>query len=309
MTLPLRVLLMIFCSAALIILSGCQWRTAGGGSPPTYSKETITHVVQVGETITMVATRYAVSVRTIIDANNLYSRLLKPGTKLYIPGGRQPEPDPFAVTTPVPKAPDAPPINNSWYVPRTSWTRTPVVVSRTDPMGGKPSRITVHHSGNAADVGFNSREWLQRIDLNHIKGVGHSEPWACIGYHYIIDASGNVFEGRPIQYQGAHAGNSEFNKLNIGVCLIGDFNKQRVPAAQQRVMLEVLDRLCLQYGINRSAVYGHKHFKITDCPGRNLEAIINAFSQRETPAEDPDLRQAALPNGATRMQQYFSTQR
>jgi hypothetical protein len=206
-------------------------------------------------------------------------------------------------------APDAPMTNNNWYLPRSGWARVPIVVKRTEPMGGTPTRITVHHSGNAADVGFNSREWLQRIDAHHISGTGHTEPWACIGYHFIIDASGVVYEGRPMQYQGAHAGNGEFNRLNIGVCLIGDFDVARVPANQRAVLLQVLDRLCLQYGINRASVFGHKHFKITACPGRNLTAVINAYADRPTPPEDPDTRQATLPAGATRLQSFFTTQR
>jgi N-acetylmuramoyl-L-alanine amidase/LysM domain len=307
MSLPLRLLALLIYVSAMLALGGCQMR--GGGSKPTYSQETIRHQVQVGDTITMVATRYSVSVGSIIDANNLRDRFLKPGSVLYIPGGKMPPPDPVVIEAPqAPIEPiQAPKTDNNWYIPRSAWAREAVVLSRTKPMGGTPNRITIHHSGNVEDTRFNSREWLQRIDANHISGTGHPEPWACIGYHFIIDASGKIYEGRPIKFQGAHAGNDDVNRLNIGVCLIGDFDVARVPAAQRTVLLEVLDRLCLQYGINRASVFGHSHFKTTACPGRNLVTIINAYADRPTPPEDPNTLQASLPAGATRFGTYFST--
>ncbi len=304
MSLPLRVFVILLCCSALVVLSGCK---RGGRSVPSYPQETIRHEVQVGETITMVATRYRVSVSAIIDANNLRDRNLKPGSTLFIPGGTMPPPDPvLEAPEPVIAQANVPKAESTWFTPRSAWARDAIILSRTKPMGGTPTRITIHHSGNVEDVRFNSREWLQRIDANHIAGTGHAEPWACIGYHFIIDASGTVYEGRPMRFQGAHAGNDDVNKLNIGICLIGDFDAARVPTAQRTVMLEVLDRLCLQYGINRSSVYGHKKFKVTACPGRNLITIINAYAERPTPPEDPDTRQSALPSGATRLGSYFT---
>jgi LysM repeat protein len=307
--LSLRWFIILVTLVTLTTLTSCQTRYSANKAPP-YSAETIKHEVMVGETITMVATRYSVSVSSIIDANNLRDRFLKPGTILYIPGGKMPAPEPVIA----PPTNDTPPAlvetkKDTWFVPRSNWTKQAINVKLTTPMGGTPTRITVHHSGDVKDVQFDSREWLQRIDLNHIRGINHPEPWACIGYHFIIDTSGRVFEGRPMKYQGAHAGNNEVNRLNIGICLIGDFERQRVPQEQRRALLETLDRLCLDYGINRSAVFGHKHFRVTACPGKNLSAIIDAYADRPEAVEENDVRQAALPVGATRLGEFIPTKR
>ena len=215
------------------------------------------------------------------------------------PGAKLPIESP--VVGPVaPKLPVLNP-NESWYQPRSKWTQQPIVVSRTKPMGGTPNVITVHHSGDKDDTQTESSAWLRQVDLNHIKGNNHAEPWACIGYHFIIDASGKVYEGRPLKYQGAHAGNDQVNKLNIGICLIGDFDQARVPAAQRTALLNTLDRLCLQYDISRASVYGHQHFKSTECPGRYLSQIIASYTQRPAEAAEPTRKQAAAPRAAPRL--------
>jgi LysM repeat protein len=306
MSMPLRPVVLLLCLIAALASGGCQ-RRGSSAVAPVRPQPTIQHMVQVGETISMIAARYGVSVNTIVDANDLRSRDLKAGRMLLVPGGRMPEPE-VAAPAPAPVV-AKPEVDRSWFIPRSEWARQPVVVSRTKPMGGTPMRITVHHSGDKDDTRFNSLDWLRRIDLNHIKGVGHPEPWACIGYHFIIDADGRVYEGRPLKYQGAHAGFDEVNRLNIGVCLIGEFENNRVPATQRTALLSVLDRLCLGYSINRSSVFGHKHFRVTECPGRFLSAIINAYADRGEAPADADRRQVALPSGATRLGAILPTTR
>jgi hypothetical protein len=72
-----------------------------------------------------------------------------------------------------------------------------------------------------------------------------------------------------------------------------------VPQAQRESLLHTLDQLCLDYGINRTQVCGHKKFKITDCPGRYVSAIVDAYAQREPAPEGP--RAEPLPAGATKL--------
>ena len=221
-----------------------------------------------------------------------------PTQPVSVPSGRLPIESPVVgplVPVPVPDP------SELWYQPRAKWTQQPIILNRTKPMGGTPNVITIHHSGDKDDIHTESREWLRQVDLNHIKGTGHAEPWACIGYHFIIDVSGKVYEGRPLKYQGAHAGNDQVNKLNIGICLIGDFDQARVPAAQRTALLSTLDRLCLQYDISRTSVYGHQHFKSTECPGRYLSQIIASYTQRTAEAAEPTRKQAATPRAAPRL--------
>ncbi len=293
---------------AALAQTGCQMRGEGSTTAPLHPTSILHHTVQTGDSLSSIAARYGVSVATLVDANRIRDRNLRPGTVLTVPGGRLPvteAPVPVAVV----EKPVAPRIEESWYQPRSSWTQQPVVVSRTTPMGGTPNRVTVHHSGDKDDQNANSLAWLRQVDLNHIRGINHPEPWACIGYHFIIDPGGKVFEGRPLRYQGAHAGNPADNRLNIGICLMGNFEITRVSPAQRTALLNTLDRLCLQYGINRASVYGHNKFKGTECPGRFLSQIINAYAERGGAATEPDRLQAAIPAGATRLGAILPTRK
>lgn len=45
-------------------------------------------------------------------------------------------------------------------------------------------------------------------------------PWlTSIGYHYVIDLTGEVFSGRHLDEIGAHA--QDFNAESVGICLVG----------------------------------------------------------------------------------------
>jgi LysM repeat protein len=307
MSMSLRLLTLVVFLVVGLSQSGCQSRGSRTTSAPAHPSTVVEHRVQVGDTISSVASAYNVSIEVLIEANRLRDRHLRPGTILRIPGGRRPVVEP---TTPVVvEKPVERPVEESWFIPRSAWTKQAVVLNRTTPMGGTPTRITIHHSGDKDDLHADTATWLRQVDLNHIKGLNHAEPWACIGYHFIIDASGKIYEGRPLKFQGAHAGNSEVNRLNIGICLMGDFDVQRVPAAQRTAMLSALDRLCLQYDISRAQVFGHKKFKVTQCPGRFLTQIIDAYAERTPTTEEPDRAQAALPAGATRLGAILPTKK
>ena len=296
-TSPLRaVAILLLVIATVAGTTGCKQRS---GSATTASTSEIIHVVATGETITSVATTYGVSVASIIDANGLYDRLLTPGQRLRVPGGKRPlpsEPEQPVVAQPSATGPD-----QSWYIPRSAWSQERVVLSRTKPFGGRPTRITVHHSGEHRDAGMNTQEWLRLVDHQHIQGVGKAEPWACIGYHLIIGTDGKIYEGRPLQYQGAHAGWDEVNRLNIGICLIGEFENHRVPILQREALLGALDRLCADYEISHGNVFGHRHFKVTECPGRYLSQVIDAFAERAPAPVKPLPLREELPEGATKL--------
>lgn len=308
MSLLLRSLAIGLVLIAMLAQAGCQMRGERSTTAPYHPANVVRHTVVVGETLSSIAAKYGVSVATLVDANNIRDRNLRPGSVLQVPGGR------VMVAEPTPPPPVVPqentrPVVEEWFVPRSQWTKQPVVLSRTTPMGGTPNRVTVHHSGDKDDLNADSASWLRQVDLNHIKGINHPEPWACIGYHFIIDPSGRVYEGRPLRFQGAHAGNDLVNRLNIGICLMGNFDVQRVPPAQRSALLATLDRLCLQYGINRAAVYGHKHFKTTECPGRFLSQIIDAYTRRDGGDKAQDGMQAAVPSGATRLGAVLPTRK
>ena len=174
-------------------------------------------------------------------------------------------------------------------IPRAQWhaARTGPEV---DPMG-TPRRITVHHEGKefyGTTVGDALRE-VRNIQSSH----QHVNHWADIGYHYVIDPTGAVIEGRPMSLQGAHAGQKDKagkspNEGNIGISLLGDFNKQRPTSAQLRSLEQLVAYLRNRYKIPTQEIWTHNEIRLrfglaaTACPGKNLRGIVEEM--RTSPA-------------------------
>ena len=92
----------------------------------------------------------------------------------------------------------------------------------------KTSRIILHHeagNGNADD-----------IDRIH-KGNG----WTCIGYHFVVDKSGNIYRGRREDTVGAHAYGHNFD--SIGICAVGNFENEVMSDAQKNAIIELVNYL------------------------------------------------------------------
>ncbi|MBX2852930.1 MAG: peptidoglycan recognition protein family protein [Phycisphaeraceae bacterium] len=158
-------------------------------------------------------------------------------------------------------------------ISRSKWTRTGPVKSKVNAMSGI-SKVTIHHEGWTA-VNFTSQsataERLEKIRKYH---VGENR-WGDIGYHYIVDRAGRVWEGRPIQYQGAHV--SQNNEHNVGILVLGNFDKQSPSSAQLKSMYHTVAVLTKQHKIKTKLVRSHKEISTTACPGKNLQAQMNAL--------------------------------
>ena len=128
------------------------------------------------------------------------------------------------------------------------------------------SRVTIHHTGSS--INHHTREADVAYDIEAIR-IGHrGRNFGDIGYHFIVDRSGRAWEGRSLQYIGAHV--SSENDENIGVMLLGNFERQR-PADRQIASLDALIEVVRQrFGIPAYRVYGHRDLGQTLCPGQHL---------------------------------------
>jgi len=91
--------------------------------------------------------------------------------------------------------------------------------------------------------------------------------WSDIGYHYVIERSGEVMNGRPVQRAGAHA--KGYNSDSIGVCMVGGIDENGRPDSnftrQQWSGLDLLvQSLAQKYGIRE--VFGHREVSDKACP-------------------------------------------
>ena len=104
---------------------------------------------------------------------------------------------------------------------------------------------------------------LKAIDIHKMhKSFG----WDGIGYHKIIRQSGEIEEGRPTYWVGAHV--YEYNNESLGVCLIGrdNFNNK-----QLNTLFLLLKSWNLIYP--KAEILGHRDFSNTNktCPNFDVK--------------------------------------
>ena len=135
---------------------------------------------------------------------------------------------------------------------------------------GRVNKITIHHEGSSPFYSTNQGDVARRLESIR---AGHvSKGWADIGYHYVIDPAGRVWQGRPTSLQGAHV--KDENPGNLGVMVLGNFESQRATPAQLATLDQFVASQMRQYGVSVRNVYTHRELRPTACPGRSLQAYM-----------------------------------
>ena len=159
----------------------------------------------------------------------------------------------------------------------------------------------VHHTaGSNTYTRAQSAAIVRAIQLYHVRGNG----WNDIGYNFLVDKYGQVFEGRyggvERNVVGAHA--EGFNTGSVGVALLGTYASAR-PSAQALTAIanllawrldvahvDPLSRLSWISGGNArfpsgtpvplAAVAGHRDTGPTSCPGTALYRQLPTIARR-----------------------------
>lgn len=156
---------------------------------------------------------------------------------------------------------------------RSAWTRSQPIPERVSDLAGV-RRITLHHEGSPRTVAFTdlraTADHLERIRRFHL-GRG----WGDIGYHYVVDRAGRVWQARPVSYQGAHV--RDQNEHNIGVMCLGNFNKQHPSDAQLEGLARITTHLRHKYRVPIRKIHTHQELAPTSCPGKLLQPRIAAM--------------------------------
>lgn len=120
----------------------------------------------------------------------------------------------------------------------------------------------IHHSALPPTDG------PRQIQYKHM----HERGFADIGYHFLIDQSGQIFEGRSIAVRGAHT--RGHNTGTIGVALLGNFETNPPVEIQWASVKSLLRYLVAKYKLTHLA--GHRDFlpDETTCPGTCLESLL-----------------------------------
>jgi hypothetical protein len=171
---------------------------------------------------------------------------------------------------------DRGPLIRGEVIPRTRWTRAQPIQSRMNPPLRVVRRVTIHHDGMRPVTLRSSRDVADRIEA--IRSAHINQGWGDIGYHYIVDPLGQVWEGRPVRYQGAHVRGQ--NDDNVGILVLGNFERQTPTDAQ----VAALDRFAVAqlrvHRISPRRLYTHQELAPTACPGRSLQAYIDHSRRR-----------------------------
>lgn len=128
-----------------------------------------------------------------------------------------------------------------------------------------PIKITIHHTAAHYPETYNdSVAEMQFIQDYHQNAKG----WIDIGYHFLINPLGDIFEGRPVMVVGAHVGG--MNTDNIGISIMGNYH----PPVNDNLRLETVSSIITllrylkdRFGILKDKIYAHRDLAKTDCPG------------------------------------------
>jgi hypothetical protein len=146
------------------------------------------------------------------------------------------------------------------------------------------TRITLHHSAIDSEPAFfgGYRRTVRGIQEFHQGERG----WTDVAYHFLVDPAGEVYEARLLYTRGSHAGSSEANAGNLGICLIGNFEDKPPPAAQLAGLCRLLVHVETKLGLGLSTLATHREVKAefglpgTACPGEHLQEVVQGWRSR-----------------------------
>jgi hypothetical protein len=193
--------------------------------------------------------------------------------------------------------------------PRRAW-QADESITKTPRYATAVRFAVVHHTAGSNSYGpAESAAIVRAIQLYHVRGNG----WNDIGYNFLVDKYGQVFEGRRGGVErsviGAHA--EGFNTGSVGVALLGNYNSAS-PVAAGRTALEQLlawrldvahldplssvtwlsggnARFPVGSPVLLRAVSGHRDTGFTDCPGSRLYTQLGTLARNASSAGAPKL--------------------
>jgi hypothetical protein len=186
-------------------------------------------------------------------------------------------------------------------VPRLGWQANERI-RRGPPLYAPALRMAViHHTAGTNDyTPAESAAIVRGIELYHVQANG----WKDIGYNFLVDRYGQIFEGRYGGMQrnviGAHA--EGFNTGSTGIAVIGNFTSRALPAVAESALVRLLawrldvghvepvsKVLWTSYGnprfaagvrVQLRAISGHRDTGYTECPGNGIYSRLDAIAAR-----------------------------
>jgi hypothetical protein len=177
-------------------------------------------------------------------------------------------------------------------IKRKKWDRKNDCKPRRKSKEGEVDAVVIHHTVNANNYSKNeAADMVLGICRFHRNGNG----WDDIGYNFVVDRFGDIYEGRNGGIERANIGAQSlgFNNTTSGIANLGDFDKQKVPKDALKAQAKLIQWLAKVHDFDPSdkaklkatedsgeydkgdkakvdAISGHQDLVSTDCPGREL---------------------------------------
>ncbi|MDR9364212.1 MAG: family 10 glycosylhydrolase [Balneolaceae bacterium] len=134
------------------------------------------------------------------------------------------------------------------------------------------NKITLHHSGSAEPL--DPEDDPVQILNNLFEWGAEDRNWWDLPYHYLIDLSGNIYEGRDANYAGET--NTTYDpRGHLLISVMGNYNQQEPTEAQIDAIAQMMAHAIQQYGLSVDDIYGHGDWAETSCPGDHLQEYLN----------------------------------
>ena len=187
-------------------------------------------------------------------------------------------------------------------VTRAQWGADDRKLNGTASVGSTVRAVVVHHTASTNSyTSADARAQVRSVYAYHTDALG----WTDVGYNFLVDKFGTVYEGRKgsitAAVVGAHTGG--FNADTMGVSALGNYETAAAPSAMVGAVGRVAGWKLSQYGVDPSssvtltsagggtsryakgsrvtmpAVFAHRQVGLTACPGANLYAQMGTVRE------------------------------
>lgn len=181
----------------------------------------------------------------------------------------------------------------------------PKIVTKNDESGDrltwpieknpKVSKIILHHTGEF----FDDRHQMRQNPKAHVRAIYAyhtiTRGWGDIGYNFLIDKRGDIYEGRAGGPETVGAHTAYYNAGTQGISLIGNFNVEQPTQEQIKSLSIFLAYLSSKYDIDPLGksnhlrilshnITGHRFVArrghSTSCPGENVVKVLPALRKK-----------------------------
>jgi hypothetical protein len=133
------------------------------------------------------------------------------------------------------------------------------------------THVTLHHTGSAEPLRPHE-DPVQRLRALQAWGA-RDRNWWDVPYHFLIDLSGTIYEGRDWRFTGeTNTGYDPAGHLLISV--IGNYELQQPTPAQLAAIADLMAWALDRFALSPDRIGGHYDHAETLCPGRHLRALL-----------------------------------